>query len=153
MSKKGLIKTRDGKVLGEHEGLPFYTIGQREGLGISTGRRAYVLEKENESNTLVVWGAEENLSSSCGVSSVSWCSGIVPKEIHASVKIRYRHPGAASKVTALTPDQAAIRFGVPQASVALGQSAVFYDGETVLGGGIISKVDVMPAKAGIQAMT
>lgn len=135
--KKGFIKTKDGKILGTHEGLPFYTIGQREKLGISAGQRMYVIEKNMETDTLVVGGEEENQSSSCVVSSVSWCSGIAPEKVKASVKIRYRHPGAPSLITSISPGEAAIQFESPQPSVAQGQSAVFYDQDTVLGGGVI----------------
>ncbi len=136
--KKGLIMTREGKVLGTHEGLPYYTVGQREGLGIATGERTYVLEKGMDSNTLVVGSAEESLSDSCRLDSVSWCSDAPVTEREASVKIRYRHPGVASKIKMVTNTQAQVSFQVPQGAVSKGQSAVFYDGESVLGGGIIS---------------
>lgn len=139
-AQKGMIKTMDGKVIGEHAGLPFYTIGQRGGLGIATGERTYVLNKESESNTLVVGAAEETLVSSCRLKSVSWCSGSAPENIKASVKIRYRHPGAESRVVSLSPNEAQVEFEVPQSSVAPGQSAVFYDGDEVLGGGVIDDV-------------
>ncbi len=138
--KKGLIKTREGKILGEHEGLPFYTIGQREGLGIATGERTYVLEKDLDSNTLFVGNAEEGLSGSCVVDSVTWCNSLDNKEVRSSVKIRYRHPGANALVKQIAPGQVKVSFDVPQAAIAMGQSAVFYDGETVLGGGVISNV-------------
>jgi len=139
-AQKGLIKTIDGKIIGEHEGLPFYTIGQRGGLGIATGERTYVVSKEMESNTLVVGGAEETLVSSCRLKSVSWCSGHVPEKIKASVKIRYRHPGAESQILSISPGEAQVEFAVPQASVSPGQSAVFYNGDEVLGGGVIDRV-------------
>lgn len=139
-AKKGLIKTMDGKVIGEHAGLPFYTIGQRGGLGVATGERTYVINKETESNTLVVGGAEETLVSSCRLKSVRWCSGSAPDTIRASVKIRYRHPGALAQISSLSSEEARIDFEVPQASAAPGQSAVFYDEDEALGGGIIDRV-------------
>jgi len=140
LARKGLIKTSDGRVIGEHAGLPFYTIGQRGGLGIATGERTYVLHKEAGSNTLVVGAAEETLAASCRLKSVSWCSGSAPDSVMASVKIRYRHPGARAQITSLSPGEARVDFEVPQASAAPGQSAVFYDGDEVLGGGVIDDV-------------
>jgi len=137
--RKGWIKTAEGKIIGEHEGLPFYTIGQRGGLGIATGERTYVLGKEMESNTLIVGGAEETLASSCQIKSVSWCSGRTPKKIQACVKIRYRHPGARAEITSLDGNEARVDFEIPQNSISPGQSAVFYDGEEVLGGGVIDR--------------
>lgn len=136
--KKGEIRTKDGKVIGQHEGLPFYTIGQREKLGVATGQRLYVIEKNVENNTLVIGTEDENLSAGAKVHTVTWCAGAAPQNaVNASVKIRYRHPGARSAITALNPTEAKIDFEVPQASVTSGQSAVFYDGEEVLGGGVI----------------
>lgn len=136
--KKGLIKTRDGKVIGEHEGLPFYTIGQRGKLGVAAGQRMYVLEKNGDSNTLVIGTDEENQQSGCAAHTVSWCAAQVPSApLRASVKIRYRHPGAAATITPLDGGRADIVFDQPQASVTAGQSVVFYEGDEVLGGGII----------------
>ncbi|MBI3012922.1 MAG: tRNA 2-thiouridine(34) synthase MnmA [Elusimicrobia bacterium] len=135
----GQIQTKDGKVLGEHEGLPYYTIGQREKLGIATGQRLYVLEKNSETNTLVVGSEEETLSQSCLVEQVNWCSEIVPSApIAAKVKIRYRHPGVLSKIFPLSNQSVKVVFETPQSSVSPGQSAVFYDGNTVLGGGLLA---------------
>ncbi len=136
--KKGLIKTKDGKVIGEHEGLPFYTIGQRGKLGVSAGQRMYVLEKDGDSNTLVIGSEEENQSAGCTLNTVTWCASEIPTEpVRASVKIRYRHPGAAATITPMGDGRAQISFDQPLASITAGQSAVFYDGDEVLGGGII----------------
>lgn len=139
--EKGAIQTSDGKVLGEHNGLPYYTIGQREKLGIATGQRLYVIEKNVETNTLVVGTEKENLVSECFLDSVNWCSGNVPSEVvNAAVKIRYRHGGAQAAVRALSPTEVKIKFDLPQPSATPGQSAVFYQGEDVLGGGVIARV-------------
>lgn len=148
--KKGKIQTRDGKIWGEHQGLAFYTIGQRENLGVSVGRRLYVIKKDHTTNTLVVGEADENFSSGCFLESVHWCSGQSPAEpLRATVKIRYRHSGTSAMV--LPPDsesaQWKIQFDLPEASVTPGQSAVFYDGEVVLGGGVICETIPLPAAA------
>lgn len=135
---KGKIQTRDGKVLGEHNGLPFYTIGQREKLGIAAGFPMYVIEKHAETNTLIVGPETENLRSECHAHTVNWCASRIPAgPVKATVKIRYRHAGAAATVTPLSDIQAKIVFDSPQSSITGGQSAVFYDGDEVLGGGII----------------
>ena len=136
---KGPIKTKEGKVLGEHQGLAFYTIGQREKLGISAPERLYVIEKNTGTNTLVVGTHEENASEGCALKSVNWCSEPEGREVRALVKLRYRHPGAMATITRLPQGEASVRFDSAQASVTSGQSAVFYDGDQVLGGGVIVK--------------
>lgn len=136
---KGPIRTRDGRTLGEHQGLAFYTIGQRGNLGVSAGQRLYVIDKDGGSNTLVVGTEEENVSRSCGLGSVSWCSSSEPEApVRASVKIRYRHAGAGASVAPAPDGTARVDFDSPQSSVTPGQSAVFYDGDFVLGGAVIS---------------
>lgn len=136
--RKGVIQTREGKILGAHQGLPYYTIGQREKLGIAAGHPMYVIEKNSETNALVVGPVEENLRSGCHVHSVHWCSDHRPdRSIQASIKIRYRHPGASSLIVPLPLNEVEVKFDTPQASVTPGQSAVFYDGDRVLGGGVI----------------
>jgi len=125
--------------LGEHTGLPNYTIGQREKLGISTGQRLYVIEKNMRTNTLVVGSEKDNLSSECRLHTVSWCSGSEPMvPVDASVKIRYRHGGADAVIETYSATKATIRFNTPQKSITPGQSAVFYNGDIVLGGGVIA---------------
>jgi len=76
--KVGFIKTTDGKVLGEHAGLPFYTIGQRDQLGISAGHRLYVVQKDTHTNTLIVGTDKENRSEGCAVKNITWCEGRPP---------------------------------------------------------------------------
>ena len=135
---KGPIQTRDGKVLGEHEGLAFYTIGQREKLGIATGQRLYVLEKNLSTNTLVVGNEGENVSGSCVVHSVNWCADQFPENAdEVQVKVRYRHSGRMARVESLGGDRVRVTFYEPESSVTCGQSAVFYRGDEVLGGGVI----------------
>ncbi|MBI2118992.1 MAG: tRNA 2-thiouridine(34) synthase MnmA [Elusimicrobia bacterium] len=137
--KKGAIQTQDGKILGEHLGLPFYTIGQREKLGVATGERLYVIGKDSKTNTLIVGKESENLQNCCLVHSVNWCSDQIPNEsVRALVKVRYRHKGALAAINLLSAQEAKIVFDQDVSSITPGQSAVFYDGETVLGGGIIA---------------
>lgn len=137
--KKGAIQTQDGKILGEHLGLPFYTIGQREKLGVATGERLYVIDKDSKTNTLIVGKESENLKNECRVHSVNWCLGQIPNAAaRALVKVRYRHAGILATISAVSPQEAKIVFDQEVSSITPGQSAVFYDGETVLGGGIIA---------------
>lgn len=133
----GDVRTKEGKILGKHQGLPFYTIGQREGLGIGGGTKLYVIEKDLKTNSLVVGEESQNLSRSCRLKEVKWCNGAPSTDIKASVKIRYRHPGASASIKVLGAEEAEVSFEAPQASITSGQSAVFYDGDYVLGGGII----------------
>ncbi len=137
--KSGPIRTLDGKVLGEHKGLPFYTIGQREKLGIAVGEKLYVIAKNPEDNALIVGADNETIKDECRVKDVSWCFGPPAGPVRASVKIRYRHPGAESTVTRTDETNAHVQFDNGQTAVTPGQSAVFYRGDEVLGGGIIER--------------
>ncbi len=137
----GPILDKDGRVLGRHKGIPFYTIGQRRGLGLAKGRPLYVIKIDREKNTIVVGGAEEVLSDTFIVDSINW---IVPPETvpfhHAHVKIRYNHPGSAASLFPKGEGKLEVKFTAPQKAITPGQAAVFYDGETLLGGGWIKEV-------------
>ncbi len=137
----GPILDQEGKFLGEHKGLPFYTIGQRRGLRLAKGKPLYVIGIDRQRNAIIVGGEEEVLSDTFAVESVNW---IVPRpresSFSADVKIRYNHPGAEADIFPGGESQAKVRFRVPQKAITPGQAAVFYDGETVLGGGWIREV-------------
>jgi len=141
----GPILTRDGKNLGEHEGLPFYTIGQRKGLGIATPIPLYVLAKQVETNVLIVGSEDELGSRDLTAHQVNWISGEAPGEpFRAEVKTRYT---AGASWAEITPYEENLRgeslpgikahFDVPQRDITPGQAAVLYDGDLVLGGGTI----------------
>jgi tRNA-uridine 2-sulfurtransferase len=133
----GPIRHTDGRVLGQHRGLPFYTIGQREGLGISVGRPLYVTGIETQSNTLVVGEKTEVYSKEMVVRDLSWVSGAAPSfPADVSIKIRSKHPEARGVLTS-APNGVHAAFEEPQSAVTPGQAAVFYDGDIVLGGGVI----------------
>jgi tRNA-specific 2-thiouridylase len=137
----GFILDKDGKVLGRHKGIPFYTIGQRRGLHLARGKPLYVIGIDGEKNTIVVGGEEEVYADTFIVDSVNW---IVPQKMVPShstqVKIRYNHPGSEASVFPKGEDEVEVRFESSQKAITPGQAAVFYDGETVLGGGWINKV-------------
>jgi tRNA-specific 2-thiouridylase len=139
MLQPGEIITRDGRVIGEHNGLPNYTIGQRKGLGIASPVPLYVLGKDAATNQVIVGTQEELGSSELTARDVNWVSGEVPAEsFRAEVKIRYTAKEASAWVTPLNNgDQAQVRFDAPQRDITAGQAAVFYQGDLLIGGGII----------------
>jgi len=135
----GEIVTREGNVLGRHEGLHHYTIGQRRGLGLAVGRPLYVMEIDAPGNRLVV-GEEEALGrKTCEVRDINWIVWeSADQPVEAEVKIRSKHQPAPAWLTPLDRASVQVRFDVPQRAVTPGQAAVFYSGERVLGGGWIA---------------
>lgn len=136
--RPGPIVDRSGRVLGEHRGLPAYTVGQRRGLGVASTEPYYVLDLDFQGNTLKVGRKEELKTDSFEVEKVNWCSIPPPSEtIEARTQIRFRHRGALAALEPLAGDRVHISFFEKQPAVTPGQSAVFYRGDTVLGGGVI----------------
>jgi tRNA-specific 2-thiouridylase len=135
----GNIVDRAGKVLGQHNGLPNYTIGQRKGLGLTSPDPLYVLAKDAASNSLIVGPAEELGSRELLAINVNWTNGVVPDEtFRAQVKTRYTATPALAEVTPRAEaSQVTVRFDSPQRDLTPGQAAVFYDGDIVMGGGLI----------------
>ena len=139
MLVRGEIVTRDGNSLGEHTGLANYTIGQRKGLGLASPVPLYVLGKNAESNTLIVGTQDELGSLDLTARDVSWANGDAPREpFRAEVKIRYTAKEAEALVMPVGENQVQVRFDAPQRDVTAGQAAVFYQGDVLIGGGIIS---------------
>ena len=138
MLKPGEIVTREGRSLGAHTGLANYTIGQRKGLGVASTVPLYVLGKNALSNTLLVGTREELGSRELTARDVNWVSGHGPQEpFRAEVKIRYTAKEAWAQVTPVEGRQVRVRFEAPQRDITAGQAAVFYQGDLLLGGGII----------------
>lgn len=142
----GEIRTLDDEVIGQHEGLMFYTIGQRQGLGIggrsdTSGEPWYVAGKEIGKNILrVVQGVNHPvLFSRClQASDLHWIAGVAPaKSFECSARIRHRQPLQECTVTVRTEQQCTVRFRQPQRAVTPGQSVVFYHGDECLGGAVI----------------
>jgi len=134
----GDIVDEDGNILGRHKGVPFYTVGQRKGLGIAHPTPLYVKQIDPAANRIVVGDNIDLDKSGMTVSQVNWVSrppGSEPFE--AQVKIRYQHIPREVNVTPLDETRLAVTFESPQRAITPGQSAVFYDGDTVLAGGII----------------
>ena len=136
-SPPGEIIDINGNILGKHRGLAFYTVGQRQGLGLSSNERLYVISLDTYNNRLIVGGQEYLFTSQLYVDKLNWISGKAPDEsANVTAKIRYRSPEAAVNLD-INNASAKVQFSQPQRAVAPGQSIVFYQGELVLGGGII----------------
>ncbi len=127
-----------GNVLGRHEGIINYTIGQRRGLGIPADRRLYVYRIDVQNNRVILADDEDLFSTEVKVRDFHWITGVLPTEpVRCSAKIRYRHREKPAVVTCTGDGRAQIVFDEPQRAITPGQSAVLYDGDIVLGGGII----------------
>ncbi len=135
--KSGDIVDTNGKVLGKHSGLAQYTVGQRQGLGLTSNKRLYALRLDTANNRLVIGAKDQLLGNRLFASKLSWVSGEAPKEpIDITAKIRYKSPEVTAKLH-LTDGVAEVNFEQPQWAVAPGQAIVFYQGNAVLGGGTI----------------
>ena len=135
----GPIVSATGQVIGQHNGIPNYTIGQRKGLGLSAGERLYVLVKDIEKNEIVVGTREELAIRSLNVSNVNWTNGIKPVEtIETTVKIRYKSTPVLALVTPLGNNEVQVDFREAVFGATAGPAAVFYEEEKCIGGGIIS---------------
>lgn len=138
--KTGEIVDINGRVVGRHGGLALYTVGQRQGLGLTSDEPLYVLEMDAESNRIVVGNREQALHNVLVVRQLSWVSGRAPREpMEITARIRYQASEAAAELYPVD-DSIEVRFSEPQSAIAPGQSVVFYQGEDVLGGGIIDAV-------------
>lgn len=139
--RPGPILTREGKQLGEHRGLPFYTVGQRSGLGIGAPEPLYVLELDVLRNAVVVGRAAELGSTRLMAGPVHWIAGEPPSApFDAEVQIRYRAPAVPAAVMPQRDGLARVEFATPVRDITPGQAAVFYTGELCLGGGLINRM-------------
>ncbi|MDD5687154.1 MAG: tRNA 2-thiouridine(34) synthase MnmA [Elusimicrobia bacterium] len=138
--KTGNFIDTSGKILGIHKGLPFYTIGQRHGLGLSVGYPIFVTKIDTVKNEITVGKKEDLLGKEFSLEDVSWTTH-KPKKfpIAAKVRIRYKNKESKAKIF-LDGRDVNVEFSLPQMSITPGQSAVFYKKDMVLGGGLIKKV-------------
>jgi len=148
--KPGPMKTPDGSIVGEHVGLSFYTLGQRKGIGLGgiksyqndagNGDAWYVAKKDVEANTLYVVQGHDHpwlLSTELHAGQASWIAGCAPTLANLSAKTRYRQADVPCALSATDSDRFSLVFPTAQWAVTPGQSAVLYDGDVCLGGGII----------------
>lgn len=135
----GKIVDRDGQVLGNHDGIDQFTVGQRKGLHVAAGSRRYVLEILPHEGTVVVGPREACLSPGLYAERANWLIEPPTEPLACEVKIAYRSPPVPATVRAVPEQGVEVRFAEPQPGVAPGQAAVFYDGDRVLGGGWIAR--------------
>jgi tRNA-specific 2-thiouridylase len=142
-AKPGNIVTAKGQNLGRHSGLPFYTIGQREGIGIGGSGPYYVIGKNLKKNQLIVTNDpndNELWRKEFIVTDLSWVGDIPKFPLKTGVSIRYHHPEYEALIGRIKNQEARIKFRKPQRAITVGQSAVFYNKAEVLGGGVINHV-------------
>ena len=136
----GNFVDKNGKILGQHQGYPFYTIGQRKGLGIALGHPAFVTKIIPSTNTVVLGKVEDlfkNTMKVGGINSMKYPT--IPEGIETVTQIRYNDPGVMGTLRNLENGQVEVDFHANVKGVAPGQSAVFYEGDHVIGGGIIAR--------------
>ena len=134
----GVIRDRVGRVLGRHDGVHRFTIGQRKGLGLATGVPLYVVDIDAGAAEVTVGPREALERDTLTASRVNWISGETPSgAIRARARIRYRHQEAPATITPLEGDRVRVVFDDPQTAITPGQAVVFFDGDVTLGGGWI----------------
>ena len=138
--KPGPILNEQGSTLGEHRGILFYTIGQRKGLGISAKEPLDVTTIDRERKAIGVGSKEEVYGNKLISSGLNWITIAKLKQtIMVKAKIRYRHNEAEAEITPWDKDQVYVKFKEPQMAITPGQAIVFYNGDTVIGGGTIEQ--------------
>jgi len=136
----GDVVTEDGQVVAHHEGIHRFTVGQRKGLGLRTsptGAPMYVIALKPDERQVVVGPKASLERTTLAASGVNWIEGVPGGAVRAAVQIRHRHPAAPATVRGVGDGRAEVVFDAPQIAITPGQAAVFYDGDTVLGGGWI----------------
>ena len=149
-AQPGEMVTPEGKVVGRHDGLMYYTLGQRRGLGIGgsgNGRRWFVVGKDLVNNRLIVQQGEDSpllYSTSCEIEDLHWLAGrasaLDGEEFPCMARLRHRQPLQAARAV-IHGDKARIVFDAPQRAITPGQAAVLYQGEVCLGGGPVGSAD------------
>jgi len=136
--EEGLILDKQGNVLGRHKGIPFYTIGQRRGLGIAAEAPLYVTSLDVEKNFVYVGSKNELCSDELTAADLNWIAvDHLVKPMQVKAKIRYRHTAADALLTPEADGRVSVKFAKPQMSITPGQAVVFYMGDSVLSGGTI----------------
>jgi len=136
----GPVVDLENRVLGQHKGIAYYTIGQRRGMGIAAPHPLYVLEIQSHRNTVVVGPNDKLFKRKLQASQVNFISlKKFEESLSIKAKIRYKHKEERALLTPLDSGRAVVEFEKPQRAITPGQSVVFYDGDTVIGGGVIDK--------------
>ena len=133
----GIIEDIKGRIIGHHQGLHGFTIGQRRGINCPAAEPYYVVRLEPQRNCLIVGAKKDLLTSKCRVHQINWIAPPPRGPLRVMTRVRYRHQAVPSLLTPLGDDSAEILFETPEAAVTPGQGAVFYAADEVLGGGWI----------------
>ncbi len=136
----GVIRTKEGEILGQHEGYFHFTLGQRRGLGVAFSERLYVIDIDPQKNEVIVGTKEEVLNRKCLVGRMNWFLKPKQESWRAHVKIRSQHTKAPATLRLLSDGFVQVVFDDPQDAITPGQGAVFYEGTRVIAGGWIEKV-------------
>jgi tRNA-specific 2-thiouridylase len=137
-AQSGMFLDVDGNILGEHRGIINYTIGQRKGLGVSAGRPLYVVKKNTLNNTVVLGDEKDLYTDSLIAYDVNLISvPEITEPIRITAKTRYSQKEQTAVLSSLGNGEYLVQFEAPQRAVTSGQAVVFYDGDIVVGGGII----------------
>ena len=135
--RPGPIEDVSGRIIGRHQGLHRYTVGQRRGINCPAARPFYVVRLEPDRNCLVVGGKEDLLASECRVTQVNWITALPREPFKAQVQVRYRHQAVPATIIPRPEACAKVVFDAPEEAITPGQGAVFYNGDEVLGSGWI----------------
>ena len=140
----GGLYFKDGTKMGDHEGIEFYTVGQRKGLGGGHGRPVYVIDIDAATQRVIVGDYDDLLRRDCYLSQTNWGDAGLDGPTEITTKIRYNYPEVRAVVHPLPGNRARLEFLEPQRSVSPGQAAVCYVGDRVLGGGWIERTELFP---------
>lgn len=138
--RPGEVRDTTGRVVGRHEGIARYTIGQRHGLRIAMGVPMYVIDIDAEANVITIGEKERLLRAGLLASQVRWLIDAPAEAMRGEVQIRYTHTAAAATIEPLANGGVRVQFDAPQTAITPGQAAVFYHGNRVLGGGWIDQI-------------
>ena len=136
---EGNFVDKEGRILGKHQGITHYTIGQRKGLNLSLGRPVFVTAIRPETNEVVIGDSGDVFSDYLTCSGLNWMAveSLGGREMEVTAKIRYSHKGAKCRIREAGADLVECRFDEPQRAITPGQAVVFYNGDYVVGGGVI----------------
>ncbi len=136
---EGNFVDKEGRILGKHQGITHYTIGQRKGLNLSLGRPVFVTAIRPETNEVVIGDSGDVFSDYLTCSGLNWMAveSLGGREMEVTAKIRYSHKGAKCRIREAGADLIECRFDEPQRAITPGQAVVFYNGDYVVGGGVI----------------
>jgi tRNA-specific 2-thiouridylase len=140
--ESGAMRLTSGEIIGQHTGLPHYTIGQRKGLGISWPEPLYVISKNSDTNEITVGTRVELGRDQLRAIQINWLDGSPPSgAFHADVKTRYKALQVSGQITPDGATDASVHLDEPVDDLTPGQGVIFYDGERVIGGGVIASVN------------